>query len=132
MGCSGAIEDRAVRTRTGVAAVNQALNRRQQLQQSWLNYDNSYVDRHLQQVQCTAVQQLGDRAFFLRGNRWIDGRLIDAHDRIEPDVVITIGSPEHLELLRRLVAEGRQGVLSLQGQILLDVDGKSVLITDGC
>ena len=43
-----------------------------------------------------------------------------------------LGTPEHAALLDRLVGEKRQALMSLPGQILIEVDGEPVLVTDGC
>jgi len=38
------------------------------------------------------------------------------------------GTPEFYKLVDRLVQEGRQGILALSGEMLLSIDGKTVLI----
>ena len=131
-GCRNELESKAVQTRSGRGALNQGLNFNRQKGQSALNYRNRFVDERLNRVEITTVAQRCDLAFFRRGQRWIDSRLISVHERIQPHEVLIIGSPEHARLLRRLAAEGRQGVLSLSGEILLEVDGRAVLVKDGC
>ncbi len=120
-------QDRAISTRSGIGAVNQSMNMGFQTTQSRLNTRNEFYDARMNRVEVGAVQQVNDRAFFHRGSRWIDSRLTDAADA-EPAREIRFGSDEHLELVRRLAAEGRAGSVSLEGEILLQVDGESVLI----
>jgi Ca-activated chloride channel family protein len=131
-GCTAELNAKAVHTRCGTGAVTQAMNNVWQKGQSVLNYQNAYIDDRLQRVEFAQVQQLCDRAFFRRGNRWVDSRLVPGAVDVAPHRVITIGTPEHAELLRRLTAEGRQALLSLPGQILLRVNDEIVLIEDGC
>ncbi|MHC4107304.1 MAG: VIT domain-containing protein [Planctomycetota bacterium] len=131
-GCSRELDAKAVRKRSGLAAVSQGLNYNWQKAQVALNYGNKFVDERLQRVEIAGVQQMCDRAFFRQEGRWIDSRLVAAGRRFEPDETVMIGSERHFELLRRMVREGRPGVLSLSGKILLDVDGRTILITDGC
>jgi len=90
-------------------------------------------------VQITGVQQMCDRAFFKRGSQWIDAQLIGQGENeaqpLQPDVTIEYGSPEHLALLRQLVAQNRQGVLSLDGDIIIYHEGRTILIRNtqpGC
>ena len=128
VGCSTNLERRAVRTRSGRAALNQAMNYKAQWEQTSLNYDNRFIDENLESVAIANVQQVSDRAFFRRGARWIDARLIDTADDVTPDVECAIGSAEHFDVLYRLADQGRQGVLALDGEILLDVDGQVVLV----
>jgi Ca-activated chloride channel family protein len=131
-GCTAELNQKAVHTRCGTGAVTQAMNFTWQKGQSVLNYENAYVDDRLQRVEFAQVQQLCDRAFFRRGNRWIDSRLVPGAIDVAPHRVITLGTPEHAELLRRLSAEGRQALLSLPGEILLRDNDEIVLIDDGC
>jgi Ca-activated chloride channel family protein len=131
-GCRSQLEQKAVQTRSGRGALSQGLNFNRQKGQAALNYRNRFVDQQLNHVEITTVAQRCDRAFFRRGERWIDSRLISVHQWMQPHEVLIIGSPEHASLLRRLAGEGRQGVLSLSGEILLEVDGRAVLVTDGC
>ena len=132
VGCRNELESKAVQTRSGRGALNQGLNFNRQKGQAALNYRNRFVDEHLNRVEITTVEQRCDLAFFRRGRRWIDSRLISVHQWMQPHEVLIIGSPQHTRLLRRLAGEGRQGVLSLSGEILLEVDGRAVLVKDGC
>ena len=120
-------QTRAVGTRSGIGAVNQSMNQDFQVTQSRLNVRNEFYDAQMNRVEVTDVQQVNDRAFFRRGSRWVDSRLARA-EAADPAIVIEFGSNEHLELVRRLAAEGRAGSVSLGGEILLQVDGEPVLI----
>lgn len=124
-------QDRAISTRSGIGAVNQSMNMGFQTTQSRLNLRNEFVDANMNRVAVAAVQQVNDRAFFRRGTRWIDSRLAANGDDDAPRKVIAFGSREHLALVERLAAEGRAGSVSLEGEILLMVDGEPVLIQGG-
>jgi Ca-activated chloride channel family protein len=128
VGCTTQLDRKAVRTRSGQAAVNQALNYNHQKAQSVLNPRNAYWDASLDRVDVTNVQQVCDRAFFRRGDRWIDSRLVAANDTRPPDEVVAFGSERHIVLLRELLRERRQGVLSLDGKIELVHEGRRILI----
>ncbi len=127
--CQTALGGRAVATRSGLAAINQAGNLWAQKQQAVANPRNCYFDAQMQVVETAAVQQVCDRAFFRRGQRWIDGNSV-LLQRLEPDRNIEVGSDAFFVLLRRLESENRSGVLSLSGEILLQVDGLNVLVTN--
>lgn len=126
--CQQALSGRAVATRSGAAAVNQGCNLWNQKGQVAANPFNRYLDDQMNVVESSAVQQVCDRAFFRRGDRWIDGNAV-LRQRIEPDERIEIGSAPFFDLLRRLELQRRNGVLSLHGEILLDIDGRNVLVT---
>jgi Ca-activated chloride channel family protein len=130
-GCHGRLSERAVATRSGWGAINQSINYRRQAGQVVLNYRNAFVDEHLQPVEFDTVRQVSDLAFFRRGPHWVDSRLV-ALGNVQPHETVMIGSEEHRALMRRLRSAGRHGVLALSGQILLLVDDRIVLVTDGC
>jgi hypothetical protein len=81
----------------------------------------------------STVQQTADEALFCRGKRWVDGRILAMKDseNLKPDETIKFGSPEHFALACRLADEGagRNSLLAMNGEVLLMVDGKRVLIT---
>lgn len=114
--------------RSGAKGVNQAFNCNEGQQQKSLKYSNAFWDEKLNRVEVSGVQQIGDRAFYQRGKRWIDSSVIDQAEKAAPDREIQFGSEEFLALAQKLAAEGRQGCVSFRGEILLQVDGKTVLV----
>jgi len=79
-------------------------------------------------VSFRSVRQAADRSFFRRGRTWFDGSLSGQEAPAAPDRVIQYGSDEHLKLVHALVLENRQAVLSLRGDILLRVGGRTILV----
>lgn len=130
--CNINLDSRAVQQRWGKGAVNQGMNFNQQKVQAKLNYQNLYVDDKLNRVEISAVQQVCDRAFFKRDGCWIDSQLITPGDKrtdaIEPDETVQFGSPEHIAILQALIEQNRQGVLSLDGDIMLRFNGRNILV----
>ena len=82
----------------------------------------------MERVEITNVQQITDRTFFRRNNRWVDSSVLDKEKTLTPDQTMEFGTPEFYKLVDRLVKEGRQGILALSGEMLLSIDGKTVLI----
>jgi len=119
---------RAQNTRVGIAGVNQEFNNNYQIAQTSGNRRNEFYDANMNRVQITEVQQINDRAFFRRGNRWVDAEAINSDDGIEPQRTVVAGSPEFTQLLQRLVTENRQGAVSMSGEVLLRVDGRNILV----
>jgi hypothetical protein len=81
----------------------------------------------MERVEITSVQQITDRTFFKRNNRWVDANALQ-NEKSKPDQVIEFGTPEFYKLVDRLVRDGREGILALSGEMLLVIDGKTVLI----
>ena len=126
--CQEALAGRAIATRSGLAAINQGSNLAALQTQFCANTRNVWLDTNMNAVQVDTVQQVCDRAFLRRGSTWIDGNSV-VRQRLAPDRTIAFGSPEFFALARRLEGERRVGILSLGGEILLDVDGQNVLVT---
>lgn len=126
--CTNELNGRAVLTRHGRGAVSQGLNFNREKVRAQLNYKNSLWNEANELEEFYSVQQIADRAFLKRGERWIDSRLVASDRALEAQRQITFGSEEHKLLLQTLVAEGRQNVLSLPGEILLQVEDQIVLV----
>ncbi len=151
------LRDRAVASRSGKDAVGQSLNYKAQVNQSVLRPDNSlaYVGgapdlknarikgnrpprvassgstrtgESVTNMAFDSVRQVGDKAFFKRQGRWVDGRVLGENGPARAMRTIEFGSPEFRVLAERLASEGRQGAIALPGDILLEVDGQPVLV----
>ncbi len=123
--------ERAVKTRSGLGSVNQDVNRYNQANQRVLNPRNIYFDKKMNPVESSSVQQSGDRAFWRKGNRWVEGRLMNkkrGRKQMNPSKVIRFGSEEYVDLVDRLSKENRQGSIAMAGDILMELDGEEVLI----
>ncbi len=119
---------RAISARSGLYAVNQSFNNDFQMRQYALNSRNKYFDQNMNRVAITTVQQINDMAFYRRGNRWVDSRIVDKEKEIRPKTEIEFGSEEFRRLALRLAEQGRQGSISLRGDILMVVDGEPILV----
>jgi len=113
--------------RSGMGSVSQASNNTMQKFSTNTNRSNSYLTQNMERVEITSVQQITDRTFFKRNNRWVDSNALKK-ETVKPDQVIEFGTPEFYKLVDRLVRDGREGILALSGELLLMVDGKTILI----
>jgi Ca-activated chloride channel family protein len=126
--CSSNLEDRAWRTRSGAAAVNQGVNFNEGKLAAQLNYRNGHLDEKLARVEVNGVQQIQDRCFFKRGDEWVDGRLVQEQSSLVFDFEIHFASAEHFALIEELAASGQAGLLSLPGDIRLVHNHKTYLV----
>lgn len=118
----------AQNVRSGMGGVTQSVNTTTQRTQSNVNRSNTFLMQNMQRVEITNVQQITDRTFFRRNSRWVDANALGREEKVTPDQTIEFGTPEFYKLVDRLVREGRQGILALSGEMLLMIDGKTVLI----
>ena len=120
--------DNAQNTRSGMGGVTQSMNSVSQRTQSSGNRANSFYSQNMERVEITNVQQITDRTFFRRNNRWVDSSVLDREKTLKADQMIEFGTPEFYKLVDRLVSEGRQGILALSGEMLLSIDGRTILV----
>ena len=120
-------QTRAMAVRSGYGSVNQSFNNGAQLAQTCVNSRNGYWDANMKRVSISTVQQVNDRAFYKRGRRWVDSSLVDKAEAA-PKRIVEIGSEEFRRLAERLAAQSRQGCVALNGEILLNVDGETILV----
>ena len=117
----------AQNVRSGMGGLTQAANNSTQISQSNMNRSNTYLAQNMERVEITTVQQITDRTFFKRNNRWVDANALK-NESAKPDRVVEFGTPEFYKLVDQLLRDGREGILALSGELLLVVDGKTVLI----
>jgi Ca-activated chloride channel family protein len=118
--------DKAMKMRSGPAAVSQEGNLTKAASSKQLNVRNRFLDAKMQAIEITSVQQCQAGAFFNKGNRWTDASA--AKNERAPDRTIEIGSAEFGRLVDELAADNRQGLLALRGELLLQHRGQLVLI----
>jgi len=118
---------RAMRIRSGISSWNQELNSARYQNQLRVNLNNDYLDANLDSVSITTVQQVNDRAFYLKNGIWVDSRIVDRQAQ-KPAKVVRFGSRAFRKLTDQLAEQGRQGCLSLNRDTVLLVDDKSILI----
>jgi Ca-activated chloride channel family protein len=118
--------DRAMKVRSGPAAVSQAGNLQKAVESKQLNVRNRFLDDKMNAVEITSVQQVQAGAFFNKGNRWSDANA--SKSERAPDRTIEIGSAEFGRLVDELAADNRQSLLALRGELLLEHRGQIVLI----
>lgn len=118
--------EKAMKMRSGAAAVAQQGNLKKGVESKQLNVRNRFLNDKMEAIEITKVQQCRAGAFFNKGNRWTDAGAARAER--EPDRTIEIGSAEFGRLVDELAADNRQGLLALRGELLLEHRGQLVLI----
>jgi Ca-activated chloride channel family protein len=120
---------RAFGSRSGVDATNQEANFKRFKETKSLNRTNELWDAKLNSVELAYVQQVNDRAYFKRGNLWVDSQVAEgAAGATKPDRVVEIGTPEFNELVDQLASTNQLGCFALKGEILLNYKGQNVLV----
>lgn len=120
--------NRAGRSRAGFGGVNQELNGKRMRGQTRVEQRSWYYNSRMTAVQVDSVQSFPHTAMFRQNDGWVDGRLLNGRKLPAPAVSIEIGSPEYWRLADRLSSQGRQGVLALSGNLLIQDGSRTILI----
>lgn len=123
------LQRRAISVRSGLSSVNQDVNLFKMKNESLVNIGNDFFDADMKEaaavVNCAPVQ---DRAYFKQGNQWIDSNLIGAGKSQTADRTIEFGSEAYFELAYQLADQHRQASIARSGDILLELEGKTILV----
>jgi Ca-activated chloride channel homolog len=125
---SSNFNDRALHVRSGAASANQELNNNFLMSQNAMNISNEMLDQNLNRVSITSVRQVSDQTFYRKSGRWIDSSAVSQAATAKPFREIQFGSKEYDDLTQKLAKEGRQGSLALGGDILINFEGRLLLV----
>jgi len=77
----------------------------------------------------SSVQNIAGRAFYLRGERWVEASLLDRADE-DPEQTIEFGSEAYDKLAEALIEQNQQALLGLNvnADVYLEYEGQRVLL----
>ena len=113
--------------RWGAAAVNNALNFDNQARANQVNARQTYLDASGNSVAIGGNRQVAGGLALQRGAQWIEGELLqetDGEELPEADEAIVLGTEAHQRLIDELVADGRNGLAALPGEVLFRHRGR--------
>ena len=125
------IEKKAVQKRAGQAAFNQDWNIGKSKGAKQVNRGNYYLNDQLKTTPIDQVCQIADKAFYRKGNEWVDSSLAGKGKEVEQATVVNVGSPEFQKIVNHLIKEDRQSCLALGSNIRVVIDQKNYLIQTG-
>jgi Ca-activated chloride channel family protein len=114
--------------RTGGYSVGQTINNAMQRSQDVLNRDSSYLNSSMERTRIVNTQQANDLTFFFKDGWWIDSRLADIQEQLEPDQTVVFGTDEFMDVALSLALENRQGALAFAQDIVILVGEMIVMI----
>ncbi|MBM4112581.1 MAG: VWA domain-containing protein [Phycisphaerae bacterium] len=126
LGCRAALQHRAVETRVGAAAVNQGDNYNRQKWEGNVAASRQFVSAAGAPVESQSMNQCRDKTFYKQGSAWTDASLVGREIRVDEEVLW--GSSRHQQLLWQLVEQGRQSAIAMDGEILLQHEGKTIRV----
>jgi len=118
------IQLRAITRRSGLDSVNQEYNINRGKNTKVLNRTNEYWSMKMTKTEVNEVTQVGNKAYFRRGQSWEDSQNLEEVD----ELVVSVGTEAFSTLVDELLKENEQGCLALHGDIRVSINGKNYLI----
>lgn len=128
---SAELKNKAVQKRSGAASVNQDWNIARTKSATHLNPSNRFLNDSLQNEKVEEVCQIADKAFYRKGDEWVDADLAGKDIAAEGATLVNVSSPEFQKIVTRLITDQRQSCLALGDNIRVVIDHKTYLIQSG-
>lgn len=138
-----ALRDGAINTRWGAGGAGQQLDFETKQSASNTQSTNVYSvgrpaspkgapgggggEAKVEQVRVASVQNIGDKTFYNRKQRWVDALLLE-HENEAPDRTVEFGTEAYFVLANQLAVEGRQSMLAQGGEVYLQLAKERVLV----
>lgn len=93
-----------------------------------LNKFNVQMDRRGRTVSFGHTAQIAQNGYFNRNGVWMESAVLSLPDGGRAVKTVQVGTPEYAAVADRLVKTNRQGLLALDGSVMLLLDGETVLM----
>lgn len=93
-----------------------------------LNKYNVQMDRRGRTVSFGHTAQIAQNGYFNRNGVWMESTVLSLPDGGRAVKTVRVGTPEYAAVADRLVKTNRQGLLALDGSVMLLLDGETVLM----
>lgn len=93
-----------------------------------LNKYNIQMDRRGRAVSFSNTAQIAQNGYFNRNGVWMESTVLSVPDAGRSVKTVQVGTPEYAAVADRLVKTNRQGLLALDGSVMLLLDGETMLM----
>lgn len=93
-----------------------------------LNKYNVQMDHRGRTVSFGHTAQIAQNGYFNRNGVWMESTVLSLSDGGRSVKTVRVGTPEYAAVADRLVKTNRQGLLALDGSVMLLLDGETVLM----
>ena len=93
-----------------------------------LNKYNIQMDREGRAVAFDNTAQIAQNGYFNRNGVWMESTVLAMPDAGRAVKTVQVGTPEYADVANRLIQSNRQGLLALDGSVMILLDGETVLM----
>ncbi len=120
--------DELVEARSGMGAVAMEMNTTQKSNSRSIDQQYAQVNVKGEITKNDKIVTQNQDSFYHEKNVWRDHRIMKQGANPKIDQTIQIGSPEYASIANRIIQLNRQAVFSLDGDVLIELDGKNILL----
>lgn len=128
-GGRGSLEGKVMReSREGLGAIALQENAIAKKRELTLNKRNIQMDRQGRPVSFGNTAQIAQNGYFNKNGVWMESTVLSVPDAGRTVKTVQVGTPEYAAVAERLIRANRQGVLALDGSVMILLDGETVLM----
>lgn len=129
MGSRGNLEGKVMEElREGLGAIALQENAVAKKRELTLNKYNIQMDREGRAVAFDNTAQIAQNGYFNRNGVWMESTVLAMSDAGRAVKTVQVGTPEYADVANRLIQSNRQGLLALDGSVMILLDGETVLM----
>lgn len=129
MGSRGNLEGKVMEElREGLGAIALQENAVAKKRELTLNKYNIQMDREGRAVAFDNTAQIAQNGYFNRNGVWMESTVLAMPDAGRAVKTVQVGTPEYADVANRLIQSNRQGLLALDGSVMILLDGETVLM----
>lgn len=125
---NGAVGRVMLDSREGLDAIALQENAVAKKRELTLNKYNIQLDRQGRSVSFSDTAQISRNGYFNRNGVWMESSVLSLPEAGRAVKAVQVGTPEYAAVADRLIESNRQGLLALEGSVMLLLDGKNVLL----
>lgn len=128
-GGSGRLDGKVMReSREGLGAIVLQENAVAKKRELTLNKRNIQMDRQGKAVSFGNTAQIAQNGYFNKNGVWMESTVLSMPDAGRTVKTVQVGTPEYAAVANRLIRTNRQGLLALDGSVMILLDGETVLM----
>lgn len=115
-------------SREGLGSIALQKNAVEKKRELSVNKFNRQMDKYGRSVSFTGTAQIAQNGYFNRNGVWMENTVLRTPGQESPVRTVQVGTPEYAAVADKLISTNRQGLLALEGSVMISLDGETVLM----
>ncbi|MCD8062877.1 MAG: hypothetical protein LUE13_11180 [Akkermansiaceae bacterium] len=115
-------------SREGLGSIALQRNAVEKKRELSVNKFNRQMDKHGRSASFEGTAQIAQNGYFNQNGVWMENTVLRTPDKESPVRTVQVGTPEYAAVADKLISTNRQGLLALDGSVMIRLDGETVLM----